>query len=81
MSSRSKGDFPINSEQEGSGELNIGGALYSDDDVTMTSLLTAKPKYWWGKCPTCPTTDYLPGSEHTTQMYLKDMGALGAICF
>ena len=29
--------------------------------VTMTSLLTATPKYWWGKCPTCPTTDYLPG--------------------
>jgi len=27
----------------------------------MTSLLTAIPKYWWGKCPTCPTTDYLPG--------------------
>ena len=53
------------SNQGGSRELNIGGALCSDDDVIMTSLLTATPKYWWGNCPTCPTTDYLPGTQYT----------------
>ena len=52
--------------QGGSRELDIGGALCSDNDVTMTSLLTTTPKYWWGKCPTCPTTDYLPGLDQKT---------------
>ena len=45
-----------------------GGVLCSDNDVTMTSLLPATPKYFWGNCPTCPTTDYLPVSNRIYSM-------------